>query len=370
MAFPISADGANGNGTADNKAAIEAAIQRAINAGGGTVLIDGGTDFDGAGSVKGIYALATAINKSFGVAGGALIVKGEGGNSTLLFNAVGQYYNGMYLSNSELIKLEDFVAVGLQSRNYDFTNAGLVSVGVRTVVDGLGLYGLGLAASNPESGLLSIISSTFDVRNVNINGCAAPNNAALKLNACPGGAVRNCTFVDLHNINGVGYSKSPLGATAWIWIKDPIETAISTSRDATLIEDCSFDEASAYPVIAENANDVEINRCAANIGAGQGYWFKNVKNAVLRNSKALYSGSPGKKGAIFEDCEDVLIENFTCKDGVDTIEIKGTTKRVRIVNSWYQEDDGDRLPLNIANSAGALIDIDGVKTKGALTQIG
>lgn len=110
--------------------------------------------------------------------------------------------------------------------------------------------------------------------------------------------------------------------------------------------------------------------------AGSGPKLIRVRNVDIKQSNFGYTSSAGTVGLYLEDVKRAMLDGvrlipgtLISEDGVDTIELDGSTQKVTLLNTT-RGNAGSELPPIIINTAGAEILQDGIITRGGVTQIG
>ncbi len=349
--------GGSGDGTTDRTTEITAAITAAYNANGGQVVMPRGT-----------FRQNGSIARDFLSHLGHLNLKGSGGDAIWFLDGTG--YNRVYLTNGPLAQMEDLTIVG-KTTGAEATNTHFAFGSFeQTIVERIQAFGLGCESNE---GVFYFTGSNVMVRDSAFLGCSSgPTGAIIKIVVAHAFEGQNLNFFDYGNKGPNGYSKQ--GGTGKSWITAVLPAGLTNARphSSFRLVGASFDEGADYGALVDGFNFVEFKNVSINNKGDK--WGMKISNAkVLRIEDCWigYTTLPSDHTAIIaENVEHVIVDALELGDSVKKIELLGTTKKLTMRNSYHKADDGTKTPIQIVNTAGAELDIDGVRTRGGLTQIG
>lgn len=334
----------------DNTAGIQAAIDAAYAAFGGTILFP-----------RGISQQATGINKSFTDHQGALILQGSGGDSAVRF--VGANDIRYYLVNNVKTALQDMTFLGRLDATNEVTES-LIYIGSQEQfnIDRCIFYGLGLGSGSTSGFVYS--SAMVSVKDTQFLGCNGGVQGVVTLNGFYSGTFKNVSFFDYGTHGAQYFSKGGGSGAAWIKAVAPAAQVHARHQSSLTVNGAQFDEGADNPVYTDGVRFVDIRHTATNVkgtAGDHGFFFKDAYHVTLSDSWLGYSGGTNRKGVSADNVKFLELENLIFADGVNTVELIGDCEKVVIRNCWFLQGadlEGARTPIKIINTAGAHIDSD------------
>lgn len=348
----------------DCKAALDAAIVAMRATSGGTLVFP-----------SGICRMNSEVSANLAGDEGIYHFKGSGG-SQIRFQGID--YNRLVLNSTENIIFEDLIFRGNTAVGAPFheaTNAIFLFSGVNTVsFKNCIIAAMGTGGSGGNNyGVIAVTGSQLEMENCKMAGIFGP--AAVRGHNSIGVVLKHVFFPDYTNINGAYVSKTPVGASTWVKMTEdsyevaptaPQEQAGKTSR-LKLIH-CGFDEGATNAVYTDGIRYIETEGCPNNYGK---WVVKNAKSFIDRNSFFGY-GTTLQDAVTLENVDYAEMTGSVLDRGMSTVKLLGTTKRAVFNGVQVPQNPGviDRLhkPMefaNVINTAGAYVEIDGVKKRGS-----
>lgn len=346
------AEGGAADDSTDCTAALQAAIDDAAVTNGSTIVFP-----------TGICRLAGTLTKDFLATQGILTFKGSGG-SAIRFMTV--EYNRFTISNMEKVSFRDLVFLGDNGGvgvNTEANNAHFLCGAIQTVFDNCMFYGLRI-----ENGGLGIIytGGNLTIRDCQILGCAGP--VIVRFNASFGLRIFNTQFIDYGTYGNLYISKTPASVGVWVAGEDGAQTN-ARELSSIVIEGCSFDEGAAYAVSTDGIRHITIRNCAQNVGTSDvGMYFKDAHSVHIDQSWWGYNPDVNVKALICEDVRQLEMNNCMLDDGANRVELLGSMDRAVFNN--VKHDAVLLTAADVINTAGAVLDFNGVRSRGTLKQIG
>lgn len=348
------------DGTTNDGAAVQAAIEAAKLTGGGIIYFPAGRTI-----------IATAVNVDTSTLKGSYLLTGEAGKSLVTFD--GGINTGIGIGNATLVKYRDLVftgkVTGSSSANSTDVNLGFYH-GFCNLLEFENCLIIGMKAT---TAVIFANSCRLSIKNCNISGCVVTGGGVISTTSSAGFVIRESFFVDGWNHGGIDYNKIPFGSTKhWILMNSPISLA-SGSISAGISEeyftsiDCYYDENttdclinltattdySAYfkntqfnggisgglpPVKINTLGKLKVENCRSGYGTGgafDSFQLTDVANSefvrlVHRNDcdNVAFLGTPGR--AKFRDCVGVSLDN-----AIGTVIDWNNNKMTNVANTNY-----------------------------------
>jgi hypothetical protein len=340
------------------RAALQAAIDAAYTAGGADIVAPGGICR---------IAGSTDVSKSFATKEGMYRIRGVGGSALRMMSAA---YNRIALNTAHCIAFENLTMLGdLSDVISEATNAHLhLSGNLLAEIRGCDFFGL----MNPGSGGLGVIyanATHLNVEECGFYGCAGV--ACIAANNANAVTVRNCQFRDYGWHDNVYYSKTPAGINAWISVINSGGSQTDATKQCRLtVEGCTFDEgAGGAPIGTSGTLYVVVKDSAFNLpGDGNGPQFTNAHGVELERTWIGYSGNPNGNAVRLDTVNQFTMRDCRIDAGADFIDLGNSTKRAIFSN--VRKDGNPLTAADLINTAGCLIEIDGVQVRAGVRQIG
>jgi len=351
--------------SADCTAAIQAAVNALkLNGKGGTILFPSGICRMAAGG---------KVSEDLGASGsqqGMFILKGTG-DSAIRFLGTNdvrlQFFNSQTIICEKLVFLGDLTSLTSTEASIAHLSFG----GDISIVKECLFYGLGLAHGTAK-GILWM-SNQCVLEKCQFRGTWGNLDPVVYATAIDSFVARDVRCIDYGVYGTTSYAKG--GSTGLNWIK--VVNTGSTNQipgSKFLCEDCTFDEGADVAVSVTDFEWAVVRASNVNIpGRAHGPEFIRVHNVEVDNSNFGYTSFSGIVGLYVEDVDTARFRNIRFfspagETSADTLSIQGTTRKVIIDNC--SRGLATRLPWILQNDADAEIIVDGVRTKGGLTQIG
>lgn len=357
VVFDIRDYGAVVDGVTNDAAAIVAAANAAIAAGGGTVYFPTGvTAYSGTNSLDAVSPVNTTANVTFAGAGGADILLAT--SSVLTF------------ANFGIIKWSNLSFIGTSTstiisaaRTFQFGSC------VEAVIENCRFYGLGTTGNDEFAACVLAYNTPLIVRDCFFAGCTAPSAAVVTVNAVGGIRMTNTTFIDIADYKGVTYSTAVKTAGA-AWVRcNGITDVVAANRKTYSFVNCTFDEAPLWGVrfdgtaVTRQSNGT-VDNCHFNTGVDRGggaysgaIYATEMRQVTVKDTTAGFSNNTTDYAvAEFNNIDVVEMDNFRGIYGATYVTFSGTTSRVKLRNCTLA--GFVTYPLGWNNSANAFIDAD------------
>lgn len=346
----FAAEGGAADDSTDCSAALQAAIEDAYTASGATIVFP-----------SGICRLNIEVGRNFTGGEGTLHFKGYGDSAVRFMT---EQYNRFNIYNLPLIGFSDLTFLG------DPTGSGILPdasnrhfhLGAQVAwFERCQFLGLRLSGTN---GAVWNVGLTV-VRDCGMYGFSGA--AAFEYNG-GGLTLDNVECIDYGNYNGVYISKTPAGIGCWV-LGRGIVSNDSRKQDRISIRGCSFDEGAYYAIDSDGVANILFEDSVVNVNpSGGGIRMVNGDALDIKRSRFGYTSTANSKAFIANNVERVIMNDSKIAAGVDKVELLGTTREAIFNNV---KNDGSPFVLaDVINTAGALLDFNGVRSRGALTQIG
>lgn len=240
--FDVTDYGAVGDGTTDDKPAIQSAIAAAIAAGGGTVYFPR-TANSWRIKTEVSAVVATSIYPN-------VTLRGEAGGGPIRVAAASGTISGFRFDGFGTIDIENLTFIE------EAADPGVVSLfytagtNWRSTVRNCQFIGV----SSPAVSICAALAIFSQFENCTFGGCGSPSGFAIALRTSSS-VVRDCHFIDYANYRLTYYSKSPAGTLAWIggsgsWAAMQFD---SVGNSSIVVERCHFDEAKVQDIFIYNS---------------------------------------------------------------------------------------------------------------------
>jgi hypothetical protein len=273
----------------DDSAAIQAAFNDVLAAGGGTVIFPSGI-LDLNQQVSLVPEAINAMN---------LTLKGDGGS--ILRVSVGPKSSGLYFGNLNHLNIDNMIFIG---QNVPIGNAKFIDAGIgifagfvaQTRITRTAFYGLAV----PSGGAIIHASTGLMIESCQFGGVNAgfPEGAAVKIDCCSSNnqnaSITGSTFLDYAYLKNEYLSKTPAFTGYWVRTKQTYYGG-STAGLRLSIDDTFFDEGAAVSVGAENIAALILKGLKVNISSsspGTSIRATNVKRIRVEDSNFGYTQQP------------------------------------------------------------------------------
>lgn len=352
--FDITNYGAAVDGVTDDTAAVTAAVNAAITAGGGTVYFPPGvTRIASTGLMD---ALATTAN---------ILLLGSHRSDVLLGTS-----GYLAFANFGVFKSVGINFIGTSTASVSSAISIQVSSNAQSVFEACNFYGLGTTGSDVTSGCILVNSTPTVFRDCNFVGCSAPSSAVVTVYGGAGVRMGNTTFIDLADYKGVTYSTGVKAAgAAWVRFTNMIDI-VAANRKTAIFENCTFDEAPLWGVrfngtAVTRRHSAFFNNCHFNTGVDRGggvysgaiYATEMRQIRIFDTTCGFQNNVTDYSAAEFNNVGTVVIDNLQLLFGAKYISLTGTTARLDIKRSTLQGNGLHATGVN--NAAAAAIDTDG-----------
>jgi hypothetical protein len=339
--------GATGNGVTDDSAAIQAALNAAA-------------DFTNASSTlyfpAGKYRIAQPVSKDFSTSRSQLIVEGDGSSSKLLLN-VSSTATALTFINGYDVLLRNLIFVGPDDRANLGRGISFINV-LMASVEHCSFFGLHSTVMS-WGGVIHAQGSRLFVRNSSFRACSGNhvlNTGNITVQDWKEFHGENLEFIDFGVLDGVYHTiiASPDG---WIRLGNVYTPINSYTGGFATMRNIVSDEGAASQLKAytDNGNQIQsilVDNWRANNGVTKGFWFHNVKNAVISHSQVAYQPSAvqdGFEAVLATNVNLLVVERSQFLYNSNAITLGAGTLAARIVDSTYG---------HLNNPGGAKITID------------
>lgn len=338
--------GAKGDGTTNDTAAIQSALNAAAAV--ATPTSSAILYFP-----PGIYKITSTVTKSFTSLQSNIIFRGAGSQTQIQF-AVGTTATGLSLSSLHSVLFKDLVFTGVYGTSIGrgiYLDTVLQATFENVHFYGVNSYGVSYG------GAVVANNSRLTLRDSSFRGCSGDslnNTGNVTLTSWRDLNVDNVEFIDFGTINGVTYSTST-SPDGWIRLGNVLPVTNSYSGGHALIRNVVADEGAAstlraYTDDGSQIQSLEIDGWRTNNGSQQGFWLNGIRSVVIRNSQVAYQPSvvsDGFPAVLATNVETLEVENSRFLYNSNSISIGAGCKYARIANSTYKY---------LSNTGGALVE--------------
>jgi Pectate lyase superfamily protein len=333
--FNVKDYGAAGNGSTNDSAAFQAAIDAAAAAGGGTVLVP-----------NGIFVIGSPVVKNFNSIAAKLIIRGLGTSSQVVVKT-GASSRAFEFTNLLDLVVEHVAFVGTPgvatdaSRTLDLTSVN------RAVVRHCQFYGV--SSEHADGAIIAVAGGTIlSVEHCAFLGSASKANGVVYGDGWGGFKVTDTCFLDYGNLNGFVHSKTPgTVTTAWIRLKRPGGNFTATQdQGEVFIREVRMDEGSLLGVYIDPPENtprighVFISGLRMNgngLGNSGGVHIRRATNVFIERSWIGYNAHDTPHPAFYLiDSGDVILDAVRCEQGFSTIFADSATTSLTVRNSIYK----------------------------------
>ncbi len=355
--FDIRDGGAAVNGTTDDGAAIQSALDEAYTAGGGIIFFPRGTT-----------RISSQVYRNFLSPTDRtplIVFQGEGSGSRIMFSGLGGNV-GLGTGNTHITKFRGLTFVGSTDMGAADSNYNFIEVGyaTRAVFEGCLFVGLAHSGSGANDGVIRLNSTFAAFRDCKFGDCTSVNEAVIKAFDMHGLVIENTMFIDHSIIDGTTYGKIPnYGAPKhWIKMSQPIALDNAQQNPTLLVmKNCQLDEAPTdsqvlvttsgdavgkYSVSLEN---VSVNSGQYSTTTNPAYKFSGLRHVRGINCWAGYQSRAGHNVMDVTDTAIVDLDNFQTNDNSHSIRLLGTTAKLKMRNC---------SGFSVTNTAGAAVKYD------------
>ncbi len=264
---------------------------------GGTIFID-----------EGIWNIEDTINFVPTTPANSFIVQGTK-NSIIKPSLTGILF---YSGNQNQIDFRDLIIVGDGTTDADFSYG--IFGGWSSHVRIIGCQFIGLKATHS---IVFIGNADGVIKDSLFHGNSSEAN--VEASEARGLTVTDTEFLDYGSLNGVYYSKTPLGNGAWIRSTSPsFSTPNAMANRGVTISNVRLDEGALYSVELQNIRYASFYNLSVNVTAftgGAGIVLDNVKYAEVKMSQFGYSTEERPAIRAINN-STVFIESMTVGNGV------------------------------------------------------
>ncbi len=352
--FDIRDYGAMVDGVTNDAAAVIAATDAAIAAGGGTVYFPSGVTY-----------YASNLGADGATTTPSLIFQGTG-NSIITF---GSTVPVLSIGNCNAVTFQNLVFIGTSGAIVPTYRTIVLGFNAQAVFNNCQFYGLGTSENDLAAGVITASSTPLIVTDCLFVGCSVPNGAVVTSSGGAGLRMNDTHFLDVGTFDGVAYSTvSKAAGGAWVRCTS-MPNIQGANLKTALITNCTFDEAPLWGVrfdgsVVANQYNATVDNCHFNTGVDRGggaysgaIYATEMRQVTVKDTTAGFSNNTTDYAvAEFNNVDVVEMDNFRGIYGATYVTFSGTTSRVKLRNCTLA--GFVTYPLGWNNSAGAYIDAD------------
>lgn len=353
--FNIKAYGAVVDGVTNDAAAVIAATDAAIAAGGGTVYFPSGVTY-----------YASNLGADGATTTPSLIFQGTG-NSIITF---GSTVPVLSIGNCNAVTFQNLVFIGTSGAIVPTYRTIVLGFNAQAVFNNCQFYGLGTSENDLAAGVITASSTPLIVTDCLFVGCSVPNGAVVTSSGGAGLRMNDTHFLDVGTFDGVAYSTASKAAGG-AWVRCTSMPNIQGANLKTaLITNCTFDEAPLWGVrfdgsVVANQYNATVDNCHFNTGVDRGggaysgaIYATEMRQVTVKDTTAGFvNNTTDYCAAEFNNVDTVVIDNLRLIYGAKYISLTGTTARLNLRRSTLQGNGTHATGVN--NAATATIDTDG-----------
>ncbi|MDQ4121604.1 MAG: hypothetical protein M3209_09175 [Acidobacteriota bacterium] len=345
------------DGSTDNSAALNAALNALKSTNGGTIVFPNGiTKLTGSATVN-------MLGKQ-----GAVRLVGSGGNS-VVHVATGTEA-AIRVGNTSRVNVEDITFIGTFRNSYNndlFDCAQSViqcSFVQQVTVRDCKFLGIAIGApydeawnsfaSNRNHGVVSVHEGDLLVERCYFGGCATSQCPNVNVDSWYGLTIRDSQFIDYGYYNDQTVTKTGyVTNTAWVRAINPKPVANAHTRGKIRIERTMFDEGCVYGLLAYGAQWVDIDNLTMNNGIGYGIALYNVAHTRIKDSFIGYTNS--NVGVFAYNSKIIELDSLLFGGNVKYVQLEAGVSK--LISRYSTLPGGSLYPNGIINRAGAALEI-------------
>jgi hypothetical protein len=336
--------GAKGDGTTDDSAAIQAALEALAAQGGGELLVPPGK-----------YVLRTGAATDFNSRAPAVRVVGYGSASQLLIQVPATQV-ALIFYNTEHLVIQGLTFVGTPGvRNDAWKVLSLVAC-LEVIVRDCSFYGLS-SIDTTGGCIVEGRGSQIHMQSCAFRGSAGSySEGTISNTGWSAFTIEDTQFVDYGTLQGVFHSKIPVAPNlAWITLNDPIRPPENSySQNVVQIRDCLFDEGAFKQVLVAptttRVSRVHIDGMDSNVNGtalGAGVVINKTDEVVIERSFFGYASVGPQDAVLLSDVRNTRLERIFCLQQSNRITADAKCRSLTLVECVYGTINSGAAVTNI-----------------------
>lgn len=266
-----------------------------------------------------------------------MILEGNGSTTVLVLGVTGSQA-ALTIQNGHKVVIRDMAVVGngtitgSSGANWDIWRGLAFSGTLQAVIQNVEFYGL-ISQTVADGAVIHANNTHLTLRDVAFRSCSGASallNGAITVTNWNELAVENFHFLDFGVLNGVYYG-SPNVSSGIFQLGNVLAPTINSysggyaSFKNIVTDEGTLNSLFAYPTNGSTIQSITIDNWRANVALSTEFFFSNVKNVRISNSKVAY--------AINNQTENLHPGIYA--ENVDTLEVKNTQLLGPKINSIW-----------------------------------
>lgn len=330
--------GAAGDGTTDDTAAFQAALNALLANGGGEIQL-----------TNGVYRIAGAALVNGSGKAACIVIRGLG-SSTQILIAGGAANTSFTFQNFESVSFEDVVFAGTSGTQTDALIALRFDTCLHATLRRCDFYGVSSYVAN--GCVVFANASDLRIEDSAFRGCGARTGIATSVVASQnwiGLTIVKTDFIDYGYLNGKFISKTAIAAPfAWVGLYNTSAQTAPPVQGAVLLSNVSMDEGALYGLaclpntatsgLIESLTITGLRINVAGFGVpNNGLIIQGVEHVLIERCWFGYSPSYGSRNAIaLRSVNDAVIDSCRCAQGADRILADAAVGTLTVRETTYQ----------------------------------